>query len=482
MTDPVDETERQAPPESEQAPPESEQLPPDLDEAEEIEAFDDEVQEALEAEDAARAKELVEKLHSADVADLLQRLSTDERRTLVRYIGSDFDAEVLAELDDDVLDEVFDYFKPEELALALAELDIDDAVDVIEELEHEEREELLEALPAEDRTLIKEALSYPEDSAGRLMQRDFVSAPAFWTVGDTIDFLRRGLDFDGSPLPEEFFNIWIVDPRYRLEGWIPVARVLRSPREVKLNDIMHGDVKVIEASMDQEEVAFIFRQRDLVSAPVLDDGGRLVGVITVDDVVDVIDEEAEEDMMLLAGVREDDLYRAAIATTKSRFSWLVVNLGTAILASVVIGLFEGTIEQIVALAVLMPIVASMGGNAGTQTLTVAVRALATKELNMTNAGRVIGKEFLVGAINGLAFAVLTGLVAWLWFDSPAIGTVIGMAMVVNMIVAGLAGTTIPLMLERAGVDPAVASSVFLTTITDVVGFFAFLGLAAWLLL
>lgn len=478
MTDPDLEREGTAGAEAAPPPPEP-NLTPNPDEET---LLDNEVVEALAEQEPERARELVSSLHYADAADLMQRLSPEERQTLVRYIGADFDPDILAELDDTLQDEILDYFKPEELALAVAELDIDDAIDLLEELEEDEQREVLESVPAEERTLIEEGLSYPEDSAGRLMQREFVAAPGFWTVGDAIDFMRRGADYDGDPLPEVFYNVFVVDPAYRVEGMIPLATLLRTGREVQLADIMAPEMKVITAATDQEEVAFLFRQRDLVSAPVVDDGGRLVGVITVDDVVDVIDEEAEEDMMLMAGVREDDLYRATFDTTRSRFSWLLLNLGTAVLASMVIGMFEATIEQIVALAVLMPIVASMGGNAGTQTLTVAVRALATKELTPTNAARVIGKELLVGGVNGVLFALLTGIVAWLWFDSQAIGGVIALAMIVNMIVAGLAGTTIPLMLVRSGVDPAVASSVFLTTITDVVGFFAFLGLAAVFLL
>jgi magnesium transporter len=265
-------------------------------------------------------------------------------------------------------------------------------------------------------------------------------------------------------------------------GVVSLSHLLRNRRPVPITDVMEPEMKVIGIETDQEDVAFLFRQRDLTSAPVVDGGGRLVGVITIDDVVDVIDEEAEDDIMRLGGVRQDDFYTDAIETVRSRFSWLLVNLGTAILASLVIGLFDATIEQMVALAVLMPIVASMGGNAGTQGLTVAVRALATKELTAANAGRVIGKELLVGGVNGVLFAILTGLVAWFWFGDAAVALVLGLAMIVNMVVAALAGPVIPLALERLGVDPAVASGVFLTTVTDVVGFFAFLGLAAWLIL
>jgi magnesium transporter len=371
---------------------------------------------------------------------------------------------------------------PVETAAAVAELDTDDALDVIAELDEEEQQQILEAIPAADRTLIEQGLAYPEDSAGRLMQRELVAVPSFWTVGDTIDHLRKSADESPDGLPSDFYDIFVVDPGHRPVGAIPLSHLLRARRPVPLTDLMATEMKVIGANTDQEEVAFLFRQRDLTSAPVVDDGGRLVGVITIDDVVDVIDEELEDDMMRLGGVREDDLYSAAMETARSRFGWLLVNLGTAILASLVIGAFDATIEQMVALAVLMPIVASMGGNAGTQTLTVAVRALATKELTAGNALRVIGKELMVGGVNGVLFAIIAALVAWFWFGSVAIAVVLGLAMIINLVVAAVAGASIPLMLERVHVDPAVASGVFLTTITDVVGFFAFLGLAAWFLM
>lgn len=424
-----------------------------------------------------RVVRLVLPLHYTDVADLLERLSPDERRQVVTLIRSRFDPETLTELDPAVRDEVTDYLGTDGLAAAVTELDSDDAMEVIEELDDDVQQQVLEAIPAEERVILEEGLAYPEDSAGRLMQREVLAVPAFWTVGETIDHVR-----ESTNLPDEFYDIVIVDPRHRPVGTVRLSRMLRSKRPVRMRDIMESDPKVIPATLDQEEVARVFRQHDLVSAPVVDEGGRLLGVITIDDVVDVIDEEHEEDFMHLGGIKEDDLYRAALATAGSRFTWLLLNLGTALLASLVIGAFAGTIQQIVALAVLMPIVASMGGNAGTQTLTVIVRALATKDLTISNAARVIGKELLVGGFNGILFAVLAGIVAGLWFKSVAIGAVMGSAMIVNLVVAGLAGTLIPLGLERRGIDPAVASGIFLTTITDVVGFFAFLGLATWVLL
>jgi magnesium transporter len=321
--------------------------------------------------------------------------------------------------------------------------------------------------------VIEQGLSLPEYSAGRLMQREMVAVPAYWTVGETIDYLRSA-----ARLPEDFYVIYVVDPRHRPVGLVRLSTMLRHQRRVRLRDIMEVEMPLISTVADQEEVARLFRDRDLLSAPVVDASGRLVGRITVDDVIDVIEEEAEDDMLRLAGVAEVDLYRAVVDTVKARVSWLGINLVTAILASLVIGLFADTIESVVALAVLMPIVASMGGNAGTQALTVAVRSLATKELTPANAKRILGKELVVGLLNGLIFAVVIGGIAWFWFGRPEIGWVIATAMVINLAVAGLSGIAIPLALERLNIDPAIASAVFLTTVTDVVGFFAFLGLAA----
>lgn len=442
----------------------------------------DRVLAAMQAGAEADVREMVATLHYSDAADLLERLSAEQRRQLLECAKDVLDPEVLAEVDETVRDEVIDHVGLDHVAEAVAELDTDDAVNVIEELEEDEQQHVLDAIPEADRTLIEESLSYPEDSAGRLMQREVMTVPPYWDVGKTIDYIRESAERDDWKLPDIFYDIVVVDPKHVPVGTIPLSLLLRTKRPVAVSDIMTSEMKLIPANMDQEEFAFLFRQRDLVSAPVVDDTERLVGMITIDDVVDVIDEEAEEDIMRLGGVREDDLYSATIATTRARFSWLFVNLITAIVASTVIGMFQATIEQMVALAVLMPIVASMGGNAGTQTLTVVVRALATKELTATNAMRLVGKEFMVGAINGVIFAVVMGAVAWMWFDEPMIGVVIAIAMIINMVVAGLAGASIPMVLERLGIDPAIASSVFLTTITDVVGFLVFLGLGAWLLI
>jgi magnesium transporter len=435
------------------------------------------VREALEQGQIEMVREMIEPLHVADVADLLEYLTKDELQLVIEGLWSFIDAEVLTYLDAAVREEVIDLLGPRELARAVTELDSDDAVEVFEDLDEEAQHRILSRLPRAFRALLEESLTYPEDSAGRLMQREMVVIPSAWSVGETIDHMREAED-----LPDDFYDLFIVNPKHKPIGFVPLSRVLRTKRPVRLTEIMDTDLWPIPLTMNQEDVAYTFRQYGLVSAPVVDEAGRLVGVITVDDVVRVIDEEAEEDLMKMAGLGESDLYNDLLETVRARSPWLVVNLMTAILASLVIGLFEGTIEKVVALAVLMPIVASMGGNAGTQTLTVAVRALAMKDLSSANAWRFINKELLVGLFNGLVFAVITGAIAWYWFDQPQIGLVIGAAMVVNLIVAGLSGTLIPIGLERLGVDPAIASSVFLTTVTDVIGFFAFLGLAAAFLL
>ncbi len=435
------------------------------------------VVEALEAEDKARVRALVEPFHAADVADLVEHLTGDRRESLLETLRPTLNAEVLARLDETVREEVIEYLGPEEVAAAVVELESDDAVEVIQELDREEQQEVLDAVPPEARAILEEGLTYPEKSAGRMMQRETVVVPSYWTVGETIDFMR-----ETDSLPHDFYDIFVADPSHKPLGKIALSRLLRTRRPVMVMDIMYQEPKMVPASMDQEEISHLFRQYDLVSAPVVDEGGRLVGVITVDDVVDVIDEEAEEDIMKLGGVTETDIYDAALDTTRSRFSWLFVNLFTAIIASVVIAFFDAEIDKIVALAILMPIVASMGGNAGTQTLTVAVRALAVKELTMTNAWQVIGKETLVGGFNGVLFAALAGGVAWFWFEDLLLGGVLALAMIINLVIAGIAGAMIPIGLARSGVDPAVASGVFLTTVTDVVGFSSFLGLAALLLL
>ncbi len=420
---------------------------------------------------------LVADLHAADLADLLEHLGSADRAVVIQAVGDKLDAEVVAHLDETVRDEMLGLLDTGQLAAVITELESDDAIDLIEDLDEADRTELLDAIPAGERVLYEEALAWPEDSAGRLMRREVVAIPAVWTVGETIDYMRSDAE-----MPDDFYDLIVVDPAHRPLGMLPLSRILRTRRPELITGIMDEEFRPIPVTMDQEDVAFLFRQYALVEAPVIDESGRLIGVITVDDVVEVIEEEHEEDMMRLAGMREDDYYSAVVATTRSRFSWLLLNLATAILASFVIAMFGAAIEKVVALAILMPIVASMGGNAGTQTLTVTVRALAMKELSTSRALRAVAKESLVGLINGVLFAAVMGVIAWLWFDSPQIGGVLAAAMVLNLLVAGLAGTLIPLALDHWGADPAVASAVFLTTITDVVGFSCFLGLGAWILL
>jgi magnesium transporter len=431
---------------------------------------------ALGSNDGSAILEIVAPLHPAEIADLIEMLRGPMRTQLVELLRPKFDPVVLTELDETVRDEVAEQLGTETIAKAIASLDSDDALNLISTLEETKQRRVLHAISYALRSMLEEGLAFPEDSAGRLMQREFVAVPTFWTVGEVIDFLRESDD-----LPDDFYDVFVVDPRHRLIGYVALNRVLRAKRPVLVRDIMIDEFVSVPVNMDQEEVAYVFAQQDLVSAPVVDDNERLIGVITIDDIVDVIHQEAEEDLMRLGGVREDDLYAAVIDTGKSRFAWLFVNLFTAVIASVVIGLFQGTIEQVVMLAVLMPIAASMGGNAGTQTLTVAVRAIAMKELTTANAYRVMSKEILVGTFNGVLFALIVGVIAWIWSGSIGIGVVMAVAMVITLIVAGFAGAAIPLALSRTRFDPAIASGVFLTTVTDVVAFLAFLGLGTWFL-
>jgi magnesium transporter len=432
----------------------------------------------LDADELEPVREFIAGLHVADEADLIEQIDPEHRRRLVDCLRPDIDPEVFIHLRASIRGELVAYLTPDEIARTIAELDSDDAIELVQDIEEEKQKEILTRLSARMRALVEQGLTFPEYSAGRLIQREVVALPQFWTVGKTIDYMRAA----GEQLPEDFYVIYVVDPLHKVVGAVHLSKLLRTKRSRKLEEIQETDIHPIPAEMDQEEAADVFRRYSLVSAPVVDETGRLLGVIMVDDIVDVIDEEAEEDLLKLGGVAESDIYSAVWKTLRSRFTWLFVNLLTAVLASMVIGLFSETIGKVVALAVLMPIVASMGGNAGTQTLTVAVRALALKELSPTTAWRVIGKETLVATINGIAFAIVGGLVASFWFGDPVLGGVIALAMVATLAVAGLSGVLIPLTLDRLGADPAVASAVFLTTVTDIVGFFTFLGLAAWILL
>jgi len=431
---------------------------------------------ALDDGNAERVRQLTLPLYAADLADLIGLLRPEQRGELIATLGPDFDAAALPELDEAVRDQVLEVMPAEQVAEALQQLDSDEAVYVIEDLDKEEQSDILAKLPSFERAALERSLEYPEDSAGRIMQTDLIAVPPFWSVGQTIDYMRLAED-----LPDRFFEIFVVDPAYHLIGSVALNRLLRSKRPVTIEQITERDIHPIEADADQEEVARQFERYNLTSAPVIDQDRRLVGVITADDVVEVVQEEASEDILKLGGVSGESVADSVWRTTRHRFAWLLINLATAILASVVIGLFGATIEQMVALAVLMPIVASMGGNAATQTMTVAVRAIATQDLGQVNALRVIARETAVGVLNGLLFAAIMGVVAYFWFGSTPLGLVIAAAMIVNLIVAALAGILIPLTLDRLEIDPAVASGVFVTTVTDVVGFFAFLGLAAlWL--
>jgi len=432
------------------------------------------IEKALEEGDSAEVLRETRTLHDADLADLLEALPNPMRLQLINELGDDFDFTTLTELDEVDRRAILDAMTPAQVADGVRDLDNDDAVYILEDLDSEEQQEVLKQIPLQERSILSKALDYPDESAGRRMQTDFIAVPPFWTVGQTIDYMRESQD-----LPDEFYEIFVVDPTFRLIGTIALDKILRTQRTHLISKIMSDNKVTIHALEDQEEASRLFERYDLLSAAVVDDAERLVGVLTIDDIVDVIHEEADEDIKRLAGVGDETLSDKVWGAVKSRFTWLAVNLLTAIFASLVIGLFDATIEQMVALAILMPIVASMGGNAGTQTMTVAVRAIATNEIDNFNARRIILREMMVGVINGFIFAVVIAGIAIFWFGNWALGVVIGVAMIVNMISAALAGILIPIGLDKLNVDPAVASTAFVTTVTDVVGFFAFLGLAAW---
>lgn len=429
---------------------------------------------AIADRDTIELKREVGDLHQSELGDVIEALLPEQRLALVELLGKDFDFSALTEVDEAIRLDIVDNLPNEQIAEAVQELDSDDAVYILEDLDQEDQDEILAKLPFTERVRLRRALAYPEETAGRRMQTEFVAVPPFWTVGQTIDYMR-----EDQNLPERFTQIFVIDPGFKLLGAVDLDQILRTKRAVKIDEVMHETRYAIPATMDQEEAAREFEQYDLLSAAVVDENERLVGVLTIDDVVDVIQQEAEEDIMRMGGVGDEELSDTVLATSRSRVPWLAVNLLTAFLAASVISLFDGTIEHVVALAVLMPIVAGMGGNAGSQTMTVTVRGLATQDIDIYNAWRVIRREMAVGAINGVVFATLIGLVAGLWFQSPEIGSIIAVAMIVNMFVAAVAGILIPILLHRFGADPAVSSAVFVTAVTDVVGFFAFLGLAAW---
>jgi magnesium transporter len=430
------------------------------------------VMERAEAGDSDAARALVDPLHPADIADLFELLDSDDRRTLAAALADLLDGDVLAEMNEHVRDELIDALEPHEVAELAGELETDDAVAIIEDMEEDEQRAVLRALDPDDRAAIEEALTYPEESAGRLMQRDLIAVPEHWTVGQVIDYLRSD-----EELTTDFWEIYVVDPQHRPVGTCMLSWVLRTPRKIRIADVMQREQTLIPVDMDQEEVSLRFQKYALVTAAVIDQAGRLVGMITVDDIVHIIQEEASEDVLLLSGAGEGDINEPLADSYKSRVRWLVANLFTALVASSVIAAFGAAIEQMVALAVLMPIVASIGGNAGTQTMAVAVRALATNQLTRSNTWRTIWREIRLALLNGVTVAILIGLGAGLVFGNAQLGGVIAAAMLINIGVAGLAGVMVPVLLERLDQDPAVASSVFVTMITDSMGFFAFLGLA-----
>jgi magnesium transporter len=435
------------------------------------------IDEALHAGEVERAIELVASLHAADQADLLEQLGYDERTTLVAELKPKLDPELLIHLDETVREEVLEQLTPEEAGAAIAQLDTDDAIEVLGDLDETEQIAILQTLPMPERAAVEQGLTYPEDSAGRLMQRELVAAPEFWTVGQTIDYLRAKPD-----LPDEFYDIYIINPRFEPVGSIPLSKILRSRRGVLLTELKLKELHLIPFDMDQEEVGFLFRQYGMVSAPVVDTSRRLLGVITVDDVVHVIEEEAEEDLLGLGGVPEADIFAPPLQASMRRVPWLLVNLGTATLAALVVAQFEGTIREIVILAALMPVVVSLGGNAGIQALTVTVRALALKQITKANALRILSKELLTAGLNGMVLLIAGIMLVLGWIGDFDLAIVFGAGIIMTIVVASLAGVAVPLALDRLGFDPAVASSVFVTTIADVFGFFVFLGLAALYLL
>ena len=412
-------------------------------------------------------------LHPSDVANLIENLAYETRVKLIEIESFNVAPEIFIELNESIQSEVLQLLSINSISNIIKRLESDDAVSILENLELNKKNLILDKLPPKDRFLLEEGLSYPEDSAARIMQREFTAIPSDWTVGQTIDYLR-----ESKELPQEFLEIFIVDNEFIPIGIVPSSRVLRTSRESKMSSIMREMPVLISVNMDKEEVGHTFENYNLVSAGVVNKNNKLVGMITADDVVTVVQEEAEEDVLLLAGVGNEEITDSVFVKTKRRFNWLLVNLATALLASWVISIFGAEIEKVVALAFLMPIVASMGGNAGMQTLAVTIRAIATKELSSSNINKIISKEFFIGVLNGIIFAIITGIIVQLWFKQSDLSIIIAASMVLNMIVAGLCGILIPVTLKKMNIDPALASSVFVTTVTDVIGFLSFLGIGS----
>ncbi|ODT60880.1 MULTISPECIES: magnesium transporter [Paracoccus] len=438
----------------------------------------DRIDAAMEAGDRPALDAALEPMHAADIADLIERLTPARRRAFLTLYADGIDGEILSEIDESIREEVLDQLPQAVVAEAVREMDSDDVVDLVEDLAQPDRDQILAALDAGDRAAVQQSLAYPEYSAGRLMQSEVVTAPEHWTAGQTIDFIRAE-----EWLPEQFYHVILVDPRRHPTGYVTLGRLLASPRDTTMRDLAEDSFRTIRAQAEEGDVAYLFNQYHLISAPVVDDHDRLVGVITIDDAMTVLDDEHEEDILRLAGVNDEShVSDSALTTARQRLPWLVINLFTASLSAIVITQFEATISTLVALAALMPIVASTGGIAGTQSLAVAVRALATRDLNRSNARRVVMRELGAGLLNGLGLALILGIAGTVIFGDPKLGVVLGMAMIVNQIVAALGGVLVPLGLNKMGLDPALASGTFVTTMTDVMGFFAFLGLATLILI
>ena len=426
-----------------------------------------------------KTQSLLSDLSFGEIANIIEQLDSGDRKKLIFFLGSSIEPEIILELDKDIRNEIISVVGEHTFLDVVSKLDTDDLIVILEELDEDKSGQYLKLLPKKSqRELVKKGLKFPEDTAGRIMSTNVVSVSASWTIGKTLKFLRQKKEL----LPDDIYEVYILDSKRKPIGTLNLNTIVRSSSSTIVKDIMNTQFKTIPIDTDQEEIALGFKQNNLISAPVTDKSGKIVGQINHDDIIDIIEEEAEEDLLRLSGVQSGDTYTAVLQTIKSRFGWLLINLFTAIAASFVIGIFETSLKQVVALAILMPIVASMGGNAGTQTLTVAVRALALREITRANALRVIGKEFTVGAINGLIFAAIIGTIASYWFGIPLLGFVIAAAMILNLIIACLSGILIPLILDKTGIDPAIASTVVLTTITDIFGFFTFLGLGTIYLL
>ena len=439
--------------------------------------FIDVFSEKIQAGDVKFINQTLKELHVSDVANLIENLSNDSRTKLLELEDFNINPDIFVELNESIQSEVLQILSTDSIINIIKRLESDDSIKILENLQKNKKETILERLPPKDKFLLEEGLSYPEDSAARIMQREFTAVPSDWSVGQTIDYLRESKD-----LPEEFLEIFVVDNDFKPIGIVPSSRVLRTPREKKMNSIMREMPVLISVNMDKEEVGHTFENYNLVSAGVVNKSNKLVGMITADDVVTVVQEEAEEDVLRLAGVGDEEITDSVIIKTKRRFNWLLLNLFTALLATWVISKFGASIEQMVALAFLMPIVASMGGNAGMQTLAVTIRAIATKELSSGNFNKIVGKEFLIGILNGIIFAIITALIVQLWFQEIKLSILIGISMILNMIVAGLFGILVPVSLKKVNIDPALASSVFVTTITDVIGFLSFLGIGSYFFL